>query len=41
MDYISVIENVVGKKAQKNFLSLQPGDLPETYADIDDFAEDM
>jgi UDP-glucuronate 4-epimerase len=41
MDYIAIIERAVGKKARINFLPLQPGDVPETYADIDDFKEDM
>ncbi|MFQ5625060.1 MAG: NAD-dependent epimerase [Methyloligellaceae bacterium] len=41
MDYIACIEKALGKKAQKNFLSLQPGDVPETYADIDDLARDI
>ena len=34
--FISVIEKVLGKEAEKNFLDLQPGDVPSTYADIDD-----
>ena len=41
MDYITCIEKTLGKKAQKNFLPLQPGDVPETYADIDDLARDI
>ena len=27
---------MLGKEAQKEFLDLQPGDVPETYADVDD-----
>ena len=34
MKYINEIENVVGKKAIKNFLPIQPGDVPQTSADI-------
>lgn len=34
MDFIHIIESYTGKKAQINFLPLQPGDIPETYADI-------
>ena len=34
MDYIGEIENALGIKAKINFLPLQPGDVPETYADI-------
>ena len=37
--YIDVIEQCVGKKAQKEMLPLQPGDVPDTYADIDDLIE--
>lgn len=33
--FIAVIENCLGKKAKRNYLPLQPGDVPETYADID------
>jgi UDP-glucuronate 4-epimerase len=36
MRYIEVIENCIGEKAKKNFLPMQPGDVPESYADIDD-----
>jgi len=39
--YIEVIEACLGRKAQKNFLPLQPGDVPETYADIDDLVRDV
>jgi UDP-glucuronate 4-epimerase len=38
--YIEVIEKCLGKKAQKNLLPLQPGDVPETFADIDDLVRD-
>ena len=41
MDYIACLEKALGKKATKNFLPLQPGDVPETYADIDDLARDI
>jgi UDP-glucuronate 4-epimerase len=33
--FIEVLETAIGKKANKNFLPLQPGDVLETYADID------
>ncbi len=39
MDFITVIEDALGKKAQKEFLDLQPGDVVATYADIDDLME--
>jgi UDP-glucuronate 4-epimerase len=41
MHYISCIEKALGKEAIKNFLPLQPGDVPETYADIDDLIRDI
>lgn len=34
MDFIKIIEQEVGKKAIINFMPLQPGDVPETYANI-------
>jgi len=40
MTYIETIEKALGKTAVKNFLPLQPGDVTETYADIDDLAAD-
>ena len=41
MRYIEVIEECLGRKAQMNLLPLQPGDVPETYADIDDLVRDV
>ena len=35
MDYIAALEIALGKKAKINFLPLQPGDVPDTYADSD------
>ena len=35
MYFISCIEKAVGREAQKNFLPLQPGDVPQTYADVE------
>lgn len=35
MTFIETLENVIGKKAQKNMLPMQPGDVEETAADID------
>jgi UDP-glucuronate 4-epimerase len=34
MDFISTIEDALGQKAEKNFLPLQDGDVPATYADV-------
>ena len=41
MRFIEVLEKCLGKKAKKNFLPLQPGDVPATYAEIDDLVRDM
>ncbi len=34
MDFIKAIEDALGKEAKKNFLPMQPGDVPATYADV-------
>ena len=39
MDYIAALEKILGKKAEKEFLPLQAGDVPETYANVDDLVE--
>jgi UDP-glucuronate 4-epimerase len=41
MRYIEVIEECVGKKAEKNLLPMQPGDVPDTWADAEDLAHDV
>ena len=41
MRYIEVLEECLGKKATKNFLPLQLGDVPDTFADIDDLVRDV
>ncbi len=41
MQYIEVLEKAIGKEAIKNFLPLQPGDVPETYADVDALSQDV
>lgn len=38
--FIKVLEQCLGKKAQKNFLPMQPGDVPATFADLDDLMAD-
>ena len=40
MRYIEVLEDCLGKKAVKNLLPLQPGDVPDTYADVSDLVRD-
>ena len=39
MDYIEALETSLGKKAEKELLPLQPGDVLDTYADVDDLVE--
>ncbi len=39
LKFISAIEKCVGKKAIKNFMPIQPGDVPATYADVDDLTK--
>jgi UDP-glucuronate 4-epimerase len=39
--YIELIEECLGRKATLNLLPLQPGDIPETCADIDDLVRDV
>lgn len=41
MDFIEAIEKTLGKKAQKNMLPIQPGDVPATWADVSDLVEDL
>ncbi len=41
MDYISVIEYCLGKKATKIMCELQPGDVPDTYADVSHLIRDF
>jgi UDP-glucuronate 4-epimerase len=40
-DYIKAIENHLGKTAKKEYLPLQPGDVPHTEADVTDLVEDL
>jgi len=39
--FIEVIEEKLGKKAIKEYLPMQPGDVPATYADVDDLMSDV
>lgn len=41
MRFIEIIEETLGKKAKKNLLPMQPGDVPATYADIEDLKRDV
>ncbi len=41
MDFITTIEKVMGKPAEKNMMPMQPGDVPATYADVQDLTGDV
>ena len=41
MHLIEVLEDCLGMKAEKNFMEMQPGDVPATYADVDDLINDV
>lgn len=41
LHFIEVLEDKLGKRAIKNLLPLQEGDVPETYADVDDLIRDV
>jgi len=39
--FIEVIEEKTGKKAKKNFMPIQDGDVPETYANVDELIREI
>jgi len=41
MHYIEVLERCLGREAEKELLPLQPGDVPDTYADVTDLVEQL
>jgi UDP-glucuronate 4-epimerase len=41
MDYIDALEKAIGKKAKINFLPLQSGDVPDTFARVDNLKKDF
>lgn len=41
MDFIAILEELIGKRAEVEFLPMQPGDVKMTYADITDLREDI
>ena len=41
LDYIETLENALGKKAVKELLPLQSGDVPDTYADVEALVADV
>ncbi len=40
MDYIAVLEKCLGRQARKEYLPMQPGDVYETYADVQELMDD-
>jgi UDP-glucuronate 4-epimerase len=40
MDFIGAVEKAIGKKALIDYLPMQPGDVPATYADVSDLTAD-
>jgi UDP-glucuronate 4-epimerase len=41
MHLIETLEKALGKIAEKEMLPIQPGDIPQTYADVDDLTADV
>ena len=41
MDLIETLERTLGKTATKHLMDIQPGDVPATYANVDDLARDV
>ncbi|MEL6159197.1 MAG: NAD-dependent epimerase [Cyanobacteria bacterium J06623_5] len=41
MDFITTIEQAMGKAAEKNMMPMQPGDVPATYADVAELMDDV
>ena len=41
MDYIRALEKALGKKAKMNLLPLQPGDVPDTYANVENLVKNF
>ncbi|OOZ35900.1 NAD-dependent epimerase [Solemya velesiana gill symbiont] len=40
-DYVGALVKALGREAEKELLPLQPGDIPDTYADVGDLARDF
>lgn len=41
MEYIFALEEALGKEVKKEFLPIQPGDVPDTYADVTDLVDEF
>ncbi len=40
-EYVSTLESALGKTARKELLSLQPGDVPDTFVNVEDLMENL
>ncbi len=40
MEFVAAIEDAIGRKAEKRMMPIQPGDVPATWADVDDLMRD-
>ena len=40
-DFITILEKLLGRKAVRQLKGLQPGDVPDTYADVEDLQLDF
>ena len=41
LEVVRLLEEAIGKKAKRELLPMQPGDVPATYADVDDLMRDV
>ncbi len=41
MHLITTLESAIGREAEKNYLDMQPGDVTQTFADVDDLVQDV
>jgi UDP-glucuronate 4-epimerase len=41
LEFIETIEKALGRSVKKEFMDLQPGDVPATYADVEDLTRDV
>ncbi|MFQ5598459.1 MAG: NAD-dependent epimerase [Nitrospiria bacterium] len=41
LNMIEILEQALGKKAERRLMPMQPGDVPATYADVDDLIKDV
>ena len=41
LEVVRLLEEAIGKKAKRELLPMQPGDVPATYADVDDLMREV